>query len=54
MNSHPEDLKARFDTVLFGLVCVLAATSIALLYSVSSAAQGSEYWKKQWSGMESG
>lgn len=47
MNSHPEDLKARFDTVLFGLVCVLAATSIALLYSVSSAAQGSEYWKKQ-------
>jgi rod shape determining protein RodA len=47
MNSNPEDLKARFDIVLFGLVCVLAAISIALLYSVSSSAQGTEYWKKQ-------
>lgn len=44
---RPDDLKSRFDLPLFGLVMALGAISILLLYSISNAAQGADYWKKQ-------
>ncbi|MBK9576235.1 MAG: rod shape-determining protein RodA [Fibrobacterota bacterium] len=47
MIQRNQDLKTRFDIVLFGLVATLAAVSIALLYSISNAPLESEYWKKQ-------
>ena len=47
------DLKGRFDGVLFGLVVVLAAISVMLLFSIRNAQGESEYWKKQmlWQGL---
>lgn len=47
MNQPQDDLKARFDIVLFGLVCLLASVSVALLYSIGSSPQQADYWKKQ-------
>lgn len=47
MNPRQDDLKARFDIVLFGLVVLLAATSVAMLYSISSAPLEGDFWKKQ-------
>ena len=47
MNRHQEDIKSRFDVVLFGLVVVLASISVVLLYSISSSPQQADYWKKQ-------
>lgn len=47
MNSRQDDLKARFDIVLFGLVGTLSTISVLLLYSLSSVPNESEYWKKQ-------
>lgn len=47
MTHREQDLKTRFDLVLFGLVATLAAISIGLLYSISSAPLEAEYWKKQ-------
>lgn len=41
------ELKGRFDGVLFSLVVVLGAISIALLFSIRNAQGESEYWKKQ-------
>jgi rod shape determining protein RodA len=42
-----QDIKTRFDIVLFGLVATLAGISITLLYSISTSPMEAEYWKKQ-------
>ncbi|MEN9307180.1 MAG: hypothetical protein RL173_1112 [Fibrobacterota bacterium] len=47
MNTRQNDLKSRFDGVLFGLVALLASTSVALLFSISTAPHEGDYWKKQ-------
>jgi rod shape determining protein RodA len=47
------DLKGRFDGVLFGLVILLAAISVSLLFSIRNTPGEAEYWKKQlvWQGL---
>lgn len=42
-----DDIRARFDLILFGLVVALGAISVALLYSISGASHIEDYWKKQ-------
>ena len=51
-----DDIRARFDATLFGLVVLLGAISVLLLYSISGAAHESDYWKKQlmWYGLGMG
>jgi len=47
MNTRQDDLRSRFDGILFGLVALLASTSVVLLYSISTAPHEGDYWKKQ-------
>ena len=42
-----DELRSRFDSVLFGLVLALGMISIALLFSIAPASHGDAYWKKQ-------
>jgi rod shape determining protein RodA len=41
------DIRTRFDAILFGLVLALGAISVLLLFSISGATHGEAYWKKQ-------
>jgi rod shape determining protein RodA len=54
--SPKDDIRARFDATLFGLVVLLGTVSVLLLYSISSAAHEADYWKKQlmWYGIGMG
>jgi len=54
--SPKDDIRARFDATLFGLVALLGVVSVLLLYSISSAPHEADYWKKQlmWYGIGMG
>lgn len=45
--SRGVELKGRFDGVLFGLVFLLSAVSVTLLFSIRNAPGEALYWKKQ-------
>lgn len=53
MTGRGVELKGRFDSVLFGLVVLLGAISVALLFSIRTAQGEADYWKKQlvWQGI---
>jgi len=48
-----DDIRARFDAILFGLVALLGTISVLMLYSISNAPHEADYWKKQlmWYGL---
>jgi rod shape determining protein RodA len=51
--SERDDIRSRFDLLLFSLVAALGAVSVLMLYSISGAPHEADYWKKQlmWYGL---